>query len=146
MNLSDLNERAGRYKTRKRVGRGTGSGHGKTSARGQKGQKSRSGYKRRVGFEGGSMPLFRRIPKRGFNNVFRTLYDTVNVGDLNRLGDGATVTLEALVAAGMIKNPHGKLKVLGDGKLEKKLIVEAAKFTETARQQIEAAGGEAKVV
>ena len=135
MNLTDLNERAGRYKTRKRVGRGAGSGCGKTSSRGQKGQKSRSGYSRTYSFEGGQIPIFRKLPKRGFNNVFRTMYDIVNVGDLNRLEDGATANLETLVAAGMIKNPHGKLKILGDGKLEKKLTVEAAKFTATAKKK-----------
>ncbi|MGA1201862.1 MAG: 50S ribosomal protein L15 [Planctomycetota bacterium] len=146
MNLTDLNEKSGRYKARKRVGRGTGAGNGKTSGRGQKGQKSRSGYSRTFSFEGGQIPLFRKLPKRGFNNVFRTLYDVVNVSDLNRLEDGASVNLETLVAEGMIKNPHGKLKILGNGKLEKKLTVEAAKFTATARQQIEALGGEAKEV
>ena len=146
MNLSDLNQRAGRYKARKRVGRGTASGMGKTSSRGQKGQKSRSGYSRTFSFEGGQIPLFRKLPKRGFNNVFRTMYDVVNVGDLNRMEDGATVDLETLVAAGLIKNPHGKLKILGDGKLEKKLTVVAAKYTATARKQIEELGGEAKEV
>jgi len=146
MNLNDLNERADRYKSRRRVGRGTGSGRGKTSSRGQKGQKSRSGYSRTASFEGGQIPLFRKLPKRGFNNVFRTRYDVVNVGDLNRLEDGATVDLAALVAAGLVKNPHGKLKVLGDGTLERKLTVEAAKFTATARRQIEERGGEAREV
>ncbi len=146
MNLSDLNQRSERYKARKRVGRGTGSGTGKTSTRGQKGQKSRSGYSRTWSFEGGQIPLFRKLPKRGFNNVFKTQYDVVNVDTLNRLDDGATVTIDSLVAAGMVKNPHGKLKVLGRGKLEKKLTVEAVKFTATARQQIEALGGEAKEI
>ncbi len=146
MNLSDLNQRSERYKTRKRVGRGTGSGTGKTSTRGQKGQKSRSGYSRTWSFEGGQIPLFRKLPKRGFNNVFKTQYDVVNVDTLNRLDDGATVTIDSLVAAGMVKNPHGKLKVLGRGKLERKLSVEAVKFTKTARQQIEALGGEAKEI
>ena len=146
MNLSDLNQRSERYKTRNRVGRGTGSGTGKTSTRGQKGQKSRSGYSRTWSFEGGQIPLFRKLPKRGFNNVFKTQYDVVNVDTLNRLDDGATVTIDSLVAAGMVKNPHGKLKVLGRGKLERKLSVEAVKFTKTARQQIEALGGEAKEI
>jgi large subunit ribosomal protein L15 len=146
MNLSDLNRRSERYKTRRRVGRGIASGMGKTSARGQKGQKSRSGYSRTFSFEGGQIPLFRKLPKRGFNNVFRTLYDVVNIGDLNRMEDGATVDLAGLVAAGLIKNPHGKLKILGDGALEKKLTVVAAKFTATARRQIEQLGGEAREV
>ena len=125
MNLSDLNERAGRYKARRRVGRGTGSGMGKTSSRGQKGQKSRSGYSRTFGFMGGAIPIFRKFPKRGFNNVFRTHYDIVNVGDLNRLEDGAAVNLDSL---------------------EKKLTVVAAKFTATARKRIEELGGEAREV
>ena len=99
MNLSDLNQRSERYKARKRVGRGTGSGTGKTSTRGQKGQKSRSGYSRTWSFEGGQIPLFRKLPKRGFNNVFKTQYDVVNVDTLNRLDDGATVTIDSLVAA-----------------------------------------------
>lgn len=146
MNLTDLNKNAGRYKSRKRVGRGTGAGNGKTSSRGQKGQRSRSGFSRTWSFEGGQIPNFRKFPKRGFNNIFRTLYDVVNVGDLNRWDDGSTVNLASLVAAGQIKNPHGKLKILGDGKLEKKLTVEATKFTATARKQIEALGGEAKEV
>ena len=146
MNLTDLNERAGRYKARKRVGRGTGAGNGKTSGRGQKGQKSRSGYSRTFSFEGGQIPIFRKLPKRGFNNVFRTLYDVVNIGDLGRFEAGSTVNLATLVDAGMVKNPHGKLKILGGGQLENKLTVEASKFTASARKQIEALGGEAKEV
>ncbi|MEM7261258.1 MAG: 50S ribosomal protein L15 [Planctomycetota bacterium] len=146
MNLSDLNERADKYKARKRVGRGHSSGWGKTSGRGQKGQKSRSGYKRRVGYEGGQMPLYRRLPKRGFNNVFRTEYDLVNVSDLNRLHDGDSVDHKSLVAAGVIKSRHGRLKILGNGKLERKLEVSAAKFSASARSQIEALGGVAKEI
>jgi large subunit ribosomal protein L15 len=146
MNLTELNLRAGRYKTRKRVGRGTGSGTGKTSGRGHKGARSRSGFKRRPSFEGGAMPGFRKFPKRGFNNVFRTLYDVVNIGFLDRFEDGSTVTLASLVDAGFIKNPHGKLKILGNGQLDKKLTVEAVRFTVSARRRIEELGGEARVV
>lgn len=147
MNLTDLNARAGRYKARKRVGRGHGSGWGKTSGRGQKGAKSRSGYRRRFGFEGGQMPLYRRLPKRGFTNApFRKDYDIINVSTLNRLDDGVTVDHAYLVELGILKNRHGRLKVLGDGQLERKLVVQAAKFTASARAQIEGQGGEAKVI
>ncbi|MFQ5653646.1 MAG: 50S ribosomal protein L15 [Planctomycetota bacterium] len=146
MNLSDLNQRSGTYKDRKRRGRGRSSGMGKTCGRGQKGAKSRSGYRRRFGFEGGQMPLFRRLPKRGFNNVFRTLYDVVNLSDLQRLGDVEAVDLKLLVERRFIKNPHGRLKVLGNGKLERRLVVEAAKFSASAKRSIEELGGEARVL
>lgn len=146
MNLTELNHKSKPYKKRKRVGRGEASGHGKTSGRGHKGAHSRSGFKRRPGFEGGQMPLFRRIPKRGFNNVFKTFYDTINVSELNRLEGVETVDLAVLVEKGFLKKRHGKLKVLGDGKLEKKLTVTAAKFSESARRQIEELGGEARTV
>ncbi len=146
MNLTDLNERSTKYKARKRIGRGHGSGWGKTAGRGHKGAKSRSGYKRRVGYEGGQMPLYRRLPKRGFNNVFRTEYDLVNVSTLNALADGAAVDHKALVDAGVIKDRHGRLKILGNGKLERKLTVTAAKFSSAARSQIEALGGVAKEI
>lgn len=145
MNLSDLNQRASAYKQRKRRGRGNASGLGKTSGRGQKGAKSRSGFKRRLGFEGGQIPLFRRLPKRGFNNVFRTRYDIINVSDLNRL-EAEQVDHATLASAGIIKKRHGRLKVLGDGKLERKVVVIAAKFTASARRQIEDLGGEAKEI
>ncbi len=146
MNLTDLNEHAGRYKNRKRVGRGSGSGTGKTSGSGHGGAKSRSGYSRQLSFEGGAMPGFRKLPKRGFNNVFRTLYDIVNIGDLDRYENGATIDLVGLIAAGQVKNSHGKLKVLGNGTLEKKLTVLASRFTAGARRRIEELGGEARVV
>ena len=145
MNLADLNQNAGAYRARKRVGRGRSSGSGKTSGRGQKGAHSRSGFRRLAGFEGGQMPLFRRLPKRGFNNIFRTEYDTVNVRDLNRV-EGTEVNHEILVKQGIIKARHGKLKILGDGQLEKKLVVEAVKFSASAKRQIEEQGGEARVV
>ena len=145
MNLTDLNHRASAYKKRKRRGRGHGSGLGKTSGRGQKGAKSRSGYSRRPGFEGGQMPFFRRFPKRGFNNVFRTEYDIINVSDLNHL-ELAEVSLETLTKAGVLKPRHGRLKILGDGKLERKVVVTANKFSASARRQIEEQGGEAKEI
>ena len=146
MKLHELNARSTAYKARKRVGRGNGSGLGKTSGRGQKGAKCRSGYKRRFGYEGGQMPLYRRLPKRGFNNVFRTEYDIVNMTHLNRLTDVDSVSHSLLVARGIIKNRHGRLKILGNGQLERKLVVEAVKFSASARRQIEEMGGEAKVV
>ena len=144
MNLTELNHQSSPYKKRKRVGRGHGSGSGKTSGRGHKGAKARSGFRRQKGFEGGQMPLFRRIPKRGFNNVFKTRYDIINVADLNRLDGVETVDLAVLVEQGIIKKRHGKLKVLGQGKLERKVVVTAAAFTESAKRQIEELGGEAR--
>ena len=130
----------------KRVGRGCGSGVGKTSARGQKGQKSRSGGGVRPGFEGGQMPLARRLPKRGFTNIFAKEYATVNVSDLEKLEDGASVDVQTLIDAGMIKKAYDGLKVLGNGELKKKVTVKAAKFTKTAEQKITAAGGSIEVV
>lgn len=147
MNLSDLNERADRYKARKRIGRGQASGSGKTSGRGQKGAGSRSGHRHRFGFEGGQMSLIRRLPKRGFKNApFRTEYDVINLETLNRLEDGSTVTQESLEKSGMLKPRHGRVKILAKGKLERKLVVEAAKFSAEARRQIEALGGQAKEI
>ncbi len=142
MKLDDLSPAKGSKKDRKRVGRGPGSGLGKTAGRGSKGQKSRSGFRRRPGFEGGQMPLVRRVPKRGFTNVFRTEYAVVNVGDLAELvsGAGAEVTPESLAEAGLVR--RGKLlKVLGDGELAQALTVKAHAFSKTAREKIEAAGG-----
>ncbi|MEE8142727.1 MAG: 50S ribosomal protein L15 [Planctomycetota bacterium] len=150
MNLSDLNQLARPYKQRKRRGRGHGSGLGKTSGRGQKGAKSRSGYRRRYGFEGGQMPLFRRIPKRGFNNIFKKEFDIVTVGDLNRLQGMERVDRAVLVAHGILKKRLSRnkplLKILGGGNLQHKLVVEAAKFSASARRSIEELGGEARVV
>lgn len=146
MNLSDLNELSPRYKARKRVGRGQASGLGKTSGRGQKGAGSRSGHRHRRGFEGGQMSLIRRLPKRGFNNVFRTEYDIINLEALNGLDEGDTVNLELLEKRGFIKSRHGRLKILAKGKLERKLVVEAAKFSAEARRQIEELGGQAKEI
>ena len=126
MNLTDLNMKSKRYKQRKRRGRGEASGIGKTSGRGHKGQRSRSGFSRRAGFEGGQMPLFRRIPKRGFNNVWKKNYDIVNVEVLERLEGVDRVNLAVLVEMGVVKKRHGRLKVLGEGKLSRKLVVGAA--------------------
>lgn len=141
MNLHELSPAPGSKKDRKRVGRGPGSGLGKTAGRGEKGQKSRSGYSRRLGFEGGQMPLIRRVPKRGFTNIFRTEYSTVNVGELAGREDlGDRVDPDTLVAKGLVRK--GKLvKVLGDGDLDRALTVAAHKFSKSARAKIEAAGG-----
>ena len=146
MKLHELRPVEGSTAPRKRVGRGTGSGLGKTAGYGHKGQKARSGSKKN-GFEGGQMPLARRIPKRGFTNIFAKEYTVINVEVLNKLEDGTTVTAELLKEAGIIKkiNKDG-LKVLGRGELTKKLDVKAAKFTETAQKAIEAAGGTAEVI
>lgn len=142
MNLSDLRPAEGSRKKRKRVGRGPGSGWGKTSGRGEKGQKSRSGYSRTMGFEGGQMPLIRRVPKRGFNNIFRTEYATVNVSRLNEL-EGDSFSAESLLAARVIRKLESGLKILGDGEISRAITVEAVKFTASAKQKIEAAGGKA---
>jgi large subunit ribosomal protein L15 len=141
MELSNLKPKKGARHAKKRVGRGPGSGHGKTSGRGEKGQKSRSGFSRQPGFEGGQMPLHRRLPKRGFTNIFKTDYAVVNLSDLERFDNGATVDETALRQAGLVKGQHDGIKVLGNGKLSKKLTVAATKFSATAKSAIEAAGG-----
>jgi large subunit ribosomal protein L15 len=141
MELNNLKPKKGAKHARKRVGRGPGSGHGKTSSRGEKGQKSRSGYSRMIGFEGGQMPLHRRLPKRGFTNIFKKEHAVVNVSDLERFDNGVTVDEAALRKAGLVKGRNDGIKILGDGKLSKKLNVVAAKFSASARKQIEAAGG-----
>lgn len=134
-------------KSRKRVGRGAGSGLGKTSGKGHKGQNARSGGGVRAGFEGGQLPLFRRLSKRGFNNYnFRTVYAIVNVEDLNRFDDGTVVDLELLMKSGLVKKELDGVKILGDGKLEKKLTVKASKFTNSAKEKIEANGGKIEVI
>ncbi|HEY0142049.1 MAG TPA: 50S ribosomal protein L15 [Thermoanaerobaculia bacterium] len=141
MELSNLKPKKGARHAKKRVGRGPGSGHGKTAGRGEKGQKSRSGYSSTRGFEGGQMPLHRRLPKRGFTNIFKKDYAVVNVSDLERFDNGATVDEAALRSAGLVKGSNDGVKVLGDGGLTKKLTVSATKFSKTAREAIEAAGG-----
>lgn len=146
MKLNELSPAQGSKHAPKRVGRGTGSGIGKTSARGQKGQKSRSGGGVRPGFEGGQMPLSRRLPKRGFTNIFAKEYAAVNVAALDRFEDGAVVDAKALMDAGVIKKQLDGLKILGNGELKKKLTVKAKKFTKAAEEKIKAAGGSAEVV
>jgi large subunit ribosomal protein L15 len=147
MKLTEILKAAGADKRRKRVGRGHGSGHGGTSCRGHKGGGSRSGYRTRGLAEGGAMPHFRRLPKRGFNNFnFTEKYAVVNVGDLNeRFEKGAHVTPQALVDAGLIRNLKMPVKVLGTGELSKKLVVDAARYSASAIEKINKAGGEARV-
>ena len=146
MKLQELRPAEGSTQSVKRVGRGTGSGLGKTSGKGHKGQKARSGSKKN-GFEGGQMPLARRLPKRGFTNIFAKEYTVVNVGELEKLENGTTVTAELLKKQGIIsKIEKDGLKVLGRGELTKRLDVKAAKFTETAQKAIEAAGGTVEVI
>jgi len=141
MELSNLKPKKGARHAKKRVGRGPGSGHGKTSGRGEKGQKSRSGYSGKRGFEGGQMPLHRRLPKRGFTNIFKTDYAVVNVSDLERFDNGVSVDEAMLRQAGLVKGSHDGVKVLGDGELSKKLTVSATKFSKSAKEIIEKAGG-----
>lgn len=146
MELSKLSPVAGSTHVGKRKGRGTGTGNGKTGGRGHKGQKARSGGKVRIGFEGGQMPLARRIPKRGFNNIFARPLTAVNVSELNQFNNGAVVDAKALVEKGVISNCKYGLKVLARGDLTKKLTVKAASFSESAKAKIEQAGGKAEVV
>ena len=147
MKLHELQPAAGSKKTRTRVGRGLGSGLGKTSGRGQKGQNSRSGGGVRTGFEGGQMPLYRRLPKRGFKNIFALQYAEVNVSQLNRFEDGATVDPVALIEAGILKNVRDGIRILGNGSLEtKNLTVIANGFTKSAEEKITAAGGKVEVI
>ncbi len=146
MKLHELSPAPGSVRDVKRIGRGHGSGQGKTAGKGHKGQKARAGRGMQIGFEGGQMPLQRRIPKRGFNNIFATPYTAINLTVLNRFEDGAVVDAEALLNAGIVKKAPYGVKVLGNGKLEKKLTVKAAAFSESAKAKIEAAGGKAEVI
>ena len=146
MKLHELSPEPGSRKTRTRRGRGLGSGLGKTSGRGQKGQNSRSGGGVRTGFEGGQMPLYRRLPKRGFKNVFAKQYAEVNVSSLNRFEDGAVVDPVALIEEGILKNVLDGVRILGNGELTKKLTVKANGFTKSAEEKIKAAGGEVEVI
>jgi large subunit ribosomal protein L15 len=145
LNLSNLSPKPGSRKNRKRVGRGPGSGHGKTATRGHKGYKSRSGSSVPAGFEGGQMPLHRRLPKRGFNNLFRKEYAIVKVGDLNRFEAGATVDREALVAGGLVGKKAAAVKLLADGELDRALTVKVDKASAAAVGKVEAAGGKVEV-
>lgn len=146
MKLHELTAVEGSTKERKRIGRGHGSGQGKTAGKGHKGQKARSGGSIRPGFEGGQMPLQRRIPKSGFNNIFAKKIVAINVSDLNKFEDGAEVDAQALVNAGIVKKEYDGIKILGNGEISKKLTVKVAAYSESAKQKIEAAGGKAEVV
>ena len=147
MELNTLTNTPGARSRRKRLGRGCGSGLGKTAGKGQKGQQSRKGHKHKLVFEGGQMPLVRRLPKRGFTNIFAKEYTIINVAELNRFEDGTVITAQMLKEAGVIsKIEKDGLKVLGRGELTKRLDVKAAKFSETAQKAIEAAGGTVEVV
>ncbi|MBQ6366582.1 MAG: 50S ribosomal protein L15 [Oscillospiraceae bacterium] len=146
MYINDLSPVSGSTHVDKRKGRGHATGNGKTAGRGHKGQKARSGGGTRIGFEGGQMPLARRIPKRGFNNIFAKPLTAVNISVLDKFEDGAVVDANALLEAGILSKCEHGLKVLGNGEITKKLTVKAAAFSETAKQKIEAAGGKAEVV
>lgn len=147
MKLNELRPAEGSVQERYRKGRGPGSGNGKTAGKGHKGQNARSGGGVRPGFEGGQFPIYRQLPKRGFNNKrFATVYATINVSDLNRFEDGAIVDIQTLLAARVIRKAQDGLKVLGNGELNKKLTVKAAKFSAAAKEKIEAAGGSCEEV
>ncbi|MGD9567286.1 MAG: 50S ribosomal protein L15 [Sedimentibacter sp.] len=146
MKLHELKPNPGSSKNRKRLGRGTATGQGKTAGRGMNGQKSRTGGGVRPGFEGGQMPLYRRLPKRGFTNIFGTQFAEINVEVLNKFEDGAEITPELLKSEGIIKKQLDGVKVLGNGELAKKLTVKAHKFSKSAVEKIEAAGGKAEVI
>ena len=146
MNLSNLKPAEGSTKTRKRIGRGPGSGLGGTSTRGHKGAKSRSGYSKKIGFEGGQMPIYRRLPKRGFTNIFAKKYTSINVEDLNKFDNGTEITAEVLKENGVIKKINDGIVVLGRGDLNKKVTIKAKRFSKSAEEKISAAGGKAEVI
>jgi large subunit ribosomal protein L15 len=146
MKLHELSSATGSRHTRKRVGRGTSSGMGKTSTRGHKGQNARSGGGVRPGFEGGQNPLYRRLPKRGFTNRFRTEYAIVNLEDLNNFAAGTEVTPEVLMETGIVRAPKDGIKILGNGEITVKLTVKANKFSQSAIEKIQAAGGQTEVI
>lgn len=147
MRQNELAPSPGAKRSSKRIGRGLGSGHGRTAGKGTKGQKARAGYKMRPGFEGGQNPLTKRLPEqRGFTNIFRIEYATINVGRLNRFEAESEVTPQQLVAEGLVKSLKHPIKILGDGELQKPLTVRANKFTQPARRKIEAAGGKAEEI
>jgi len=145
ISLANLKPAKGSIKNKKRIGRGPGSGFGKTAGRGMNGQKSRSGYSRKRGFEGGQMPLIRRIPKRGFTNIFKVSYNVVNVGDLDKSGLDE-LNIEVLLEKNIIRDKRLKLKILGDGELTRKIKVTAHKFSKTAVEKIEKSGGEVVIL
>jgi large subunit ribosomal protein L15 len=146
MNLHDLTPAKGAKKRRKRIGRGPGSGHGKTATKGHKGLLARSGGGKRPGFEGGQMPLVRRLPKFGFSNPFRTEYSIVNVKSFEQWTGVGTITPQALVDAGLVKRKHLPIKILGNGELSKPLVIQAHKFSKSAEAKIQAAGGRVEVI
>ena len=146
MKIHELSPAEGSTKEVKRKGRGHGSGQGKTAGKGHKGQNARSGGGVRPGFEGGQMPLARRIPKRGFNNIFGTHYTVINLSDLDKFVDGTVIDNELLVASGIVKKNSDGIKVLGNGDINKKLTVKVAAFSQTAKEKIEKAGGKAEVI
>jgi large subunit ribosomal protein L15 len=145
MNLSTLKPPAGQKRARRRVGRGMGSGHGKTATRGSKGQHAGTGFSQKRGFEGGQMPLHRRLPKRGFTNIFKKQYAVINLGRIEKL-DGNHFTAESLVKLGAVRNGRDGIKILGTGELTRKITIEAHLFSESALKKIQAAGGEAKII
>jgi large subunit ribosomal protein L15 len=146
MKLNELKATEGSRRNRKRIGRGTSSGYGKTSGRGQKGQLARSGGKTRLGFEGGQMPLYRRMPKRGFNNINRKEYAIINLNDLNKFEAGSEVTIDSLKEAGIVKKELAGVKLLANGKLDVKLTVKVNKVSESAKKAVETAGGTVEVI
>ena len=146
MKLCELSPAPGSTKARKRIGRGHGSGHGKTSGKGHKGQNARSGGGVRIGFEGGQMPLYRRLPKRGFTNIFAKKYVEVNVEELNRFDAGSEITAEVLKEAGVISKIDDGIVILGRGELEKSLTVKAKRFSKSAQEKITKAGGKVEVI
>jgi len=146
MKIHELSPAEGSRKKRKRVGRGPGSGHGKTSCRGHKGQKSRSGGGPRPGFEGGQMPLQRRLPKRGFNNIFKKSYSIVNIKDLSRFAPNSSIDSESLRKAGLVKKERDGIKLLGNGEISHPLVIQVHKVSKTAKEKIEASGGKVEVL
>jgi large subunit ribosomal protein L15 len=146
MRINDLSPMDGSRKKRKRVGRGPGSGHGKTSCRGHKGQKARSGGSVPRGFEGGQMPLQRRLPKRGFHNIFKKEYSLINIKDLSRFEAGSTIGIEEFINAGLVKNNKNAVKLLGDGEISQSLNIKVDKISNTAKTKVEAAGGKVEIV
>ena len=146
MRLQDLSPSEGSTKKRKRVGRGPGSGHGKTSCRGHKGQKARSGGSIAPGFEGGQMPFTRRIPKRGFTNIFKKSYGVINLKDLNQLGQKDAIDIETLREAGLVKRIQDGVKVLGEGEIARPLVLKVNRVSKTAKSKIEAVGGKVEIL
>ena len=146
MKLNDLSPIKGSKKEKKRVGRGEGSGHGKTSCRGHKGQRARAGASIRPGFEGGQMPLQRRLPKRGFTNIFKKGYELLNIGDLSRFNNNASLDIDLLKSAGLIKDSRSRVKLLGNGEISHSLTIKVHKASRSAKAKVEAAGGKIELI